>query len=185
MKKNINNLEYYLKLDYDIIVESELHDEDKSYIAYCHELGKGSCYGISNTPIDAVQNFFENKEDFITILYEQNIIIPEPMESMKEDDILSGFFNVRTSPLIHGKLVRQARANCVSLNMFLNQILAKSTVEQSFEKLIDEKTEKIIDKIDEHHKIMSFNMVQYNPQPIATSHIKFDSDWTPKKFMDN
>lgn len=185
MKKNSNKLEYYLKLDYSIVIKSELIDSNKNFVAFCHELGKRSCYGIGNTAIEAVQNFIENKENFINLLYEQDMIIPEPVESIKDDDKLSGIFNVRTSPIIHGKLFQQARENNVSLNMLVNQILSKSTVEQSIEKIISISTDKIIDKIDKHHRVMAFNAVKYNHQPIASDYNNFSQNWKPKTFIDN
>ncbi len=129
------------KLDYNIQIEKENYEDEKWYIAYAKELGKYSCYGKGDTPEEAVHNFLKEKDQFIEDLYQQGLPVPLPENSI-DTESFSGVFNVRTSPLIHAKLVYQAKQQGISLNLYLNQILSahvsKVQTESEILKLIQE-----------------------------------------------
>src|SRR5574344_2278354 len=131
------SLEYYLSLEYNVIIKKQEDDGETWYVAYCNELGINACHGIGDDKISALRSFIEEKDAFIKFLYEKNEPIPEVVN---EDLNASGIFSVRTSPWIHSALVKQSKVNGVSLNCFINQLLAygvaQSEVNNKCERLI-------------------------------------------------
>ena len=69
-------LEYYQSLEYDIIIHCVEMDDMKFYMAYCVELGMGSCYGRGDTMHEALDSYIEDKKYFIQYLFENNLSIP-------------------------------------------------------------------------------------------------------------
>jgi predicted HicB family RNase H-like nuclease len=143
------DLKYYLDLQYNIILENIEDEGQSSYIAYTNELGKYACYGQGESYIEAMQNFLKEKNDFIEFLFKTGETIPEPKK--EENERFSGFFNVRTSPIIHANLVTQAKELGISLNLYLNQILAGATEKKLSDNLILDKIGELCGKIDAHH----------------------------------
>lgn len=154
-KKDLN---YFLNLPFTIIIDHNFNDGEIEFVAYCNELGKFSCYGIGRTTEEALKNFHEEKDSFITYLFESNKPIPEPIIENK----YSGVFNVRTSPIIHSNLVKQAKENEISLNLYINQILSgyveKITYESKFEKMLTELCSNIKEQKEELTKQIRYNI---------------------------
>ena len=143
------DLKYYKDLTYNIIVEKQEMDGESWFIAFANELGKFACYGRGETQIEALNSFMEEKDSFIEYLYNEGKEIPEPR--CNEPEKFSGFFNVRTSPIIHANLVHQAKELDISLNLYINQILAAAIESNRFENVIMNKLGEICGKIDFHH----------------------------------
>lgn len=141
------DLTYYKNLEYKILVERIDEDEQSGYIAYTNELGKYSCYGQGDTQAEAIDNFLIEKDEFIEYLFKNGESINEP--EYYED--YSGIFNVRTSPLIHAKLVTQAKQMNISLNLYLNQILAGVTEKRASENVVLDKIGELCCKMDSQH----------------------------------
>lgn len=72
------NLDYYKSLCYTVTIKLETDENEKRYIAYCNEFGINPCHGIGKTPDEALRNFLFEKDIFITFLYENKQVIPEP-----------------------------------------------------------------------------------------------------------
>ena len=145
------NLEYYLGLVYDIVVHKEEMDGEIWYTAYSKELGKFSCYGKGATPAEAIESFNEQKNDFISYLFEEGKEIPEPNSLNEVIEKYSGFFNVRTSPIIHARLVEQANEMGISMNLYTNQILSAAVEKKGVESLLVNMLEQLHCKLDSHH----------------------------------
>ena len=152
MKKN---LLYYTRLNYEIHIEQETDENETWFIAYCDELGRGSCYGTGVDPQEALKNFLKDKNEFIELLVDEKKPIPEPRSREEFESMLSGTFNVRTSPQIHGLLSQQAKGKGISLNLYVNQLLAIGSALHEAKKYFDEKCNRIEDKIDAHHYQMT------------------------------
>jgi len=144
-----NDLESYKKMDYTIIVEKQELDGESWFIAYTNELGKLACYGRGETQAEALNSFLEEKDAFIEYLFVEGRDIPKPIKGVTEK--YSGFFNVRTSPVIHANLVYQAREMDISLNLYVNQILSAAIEKKSTETDMMKKLNEICEKIDNHH----------------------------------
>lgn len=143
------DLKYFLNLDYKILVEKVTSDGESFYIAYTNELGKFACYGKGETPADAISFFEIEKNEFVEYLFNAGDPIPEPI--IDECTKFSGFFNVRTSPIIHASLVAQAKELDISLNLYLNQILAGAIEKKPADNQILNKIGELCGKLEAHH----------------------------------
>jgi predicted RNase H-like HicB family nuclease len=142
-------LDYFKQLEYNIIIQKQEMDGDHWYIAYTNELGKFACYGRGETKTEALTNFLEEKDSFIEYLFNEGLKIPEP--EVDEIEKFSGFFNVRTSPQLHANLIAQAKEQKVSLNLYLNQIIAAALETHKNESTILDKLAELSGKLDNHH----------------------------------
>lgn len=166
--KNKKSLSYYQSLDYEIKIEKDNCDDETWYIAYCDELGRGSCYGLGDTPEEALKQFMADKNDFIEELYKEGRPVPEPRHRDASEMEFSGVFNVRTTPLLHAHMSRLAKQSGVSLNHYVTQILAMGSMIGEVEEYFDKKCNAIEDKIDEHHYQMTTQMVDYQKHKVDT-----------------
>jgi predicted HicB family RNase H-like nuclease len=145
----IKDLKYYKDLVYNIVVEKQEMEGDSWFIAYANELGKFACYGRGETQIVALNSFMEEKDAFIEYLFSEGKDIQEP--KIDDSSNFSGFFNVRTSSIIHANLVHQSKELGISLNLYINQILATAIEGNRIENTIMNKLGEICGKIDFHH----------------------------------
>jgi len=143
------DLKYYKNLEYKILIERIIEDDKSIYIAYTNELGKYACYGKGNTQVEAISSFLLEKNEFIEYLFNAGETINEP--KLEDSERYSGFFNVRTSPIIHANLVFQAKELGISLNLYLNQILAGTAEKKTSENAILDKIGELCGKLDSQH----------------------------------
>jgi predicted HicB family RNase H-like nuclease len=141
------DLKYYKNLEYKILIERINEDDISGYIAYSNELGKYACYGQGDTQVEAINSFLIEKDEFIEYLFSNGETINEP----EDYESYSGFFNIRTSSLIHAKLVGQAKHMNISLNLYLNQILAGAAEKKLSENVILYKIGELCGKMDSQH----------------------------------
>lgn len=161
-----NNIDYYKGLEYNIIVEKQELDGEKWYIAYIREFGKMAFYGKGETHEKALCDFLEGKNAFIEYLYKSGRDIPEPQQLIDEN--YSGFFNVRTSPIIHASLVFQAKEQNISLNAYLNQLLSAGIERANSDNCIINKLNELFVKLEEHHyevtRRLSYKKIEYDQE---------------------
>jgi predicted RNase H-like HicB family nuclease len=143
------NLAYYKEVEYNIIIQRQESDGESWFIAYTEELGKFACYGRGETKVEALSSFLEEKDVFIEYLFNEGLDIPEPKS--EEIEKYSGFFNVRTSPQLHANLIAQAKEQKVSLNLYVNQIIAAALDSKKNENAILNKLAELSGKLDNHH----------------------------------
>ncbi len=162
------DLQYYKSLEYNVIIKKEELDSEVWYVAYCNELGLNACHGIGEDKASALDSFVEEKEAFIEMLYEKGEPIPEVVN---KEQILSGIFSVRTSPWIHSSLVQQAKLSGISLNSYVNQLLAYGVGQREAslkcEKKIDEMDAKIVAQNDVILK--NLNSISYKTNSLFAS----------------
>lgn len=140
-------LEDYLKLPYEIHIETD-YDEGLNknvYYAHINEFGKNVCYGRGYSHEEALKSLNEVKKDIISYYIKKRIPIPEPIPKIDED-LPSGKFLIRTSPNIHQQLIKQAKQTGISLNLFVNHLLTKNMQMTEINKKLDE----IRDCLEEH-----------------------------------
>jgi predicted HicB family RNase H-like nuclease len=176
MKRDLN---YYQKLKYKVIIE---RNEDEGYVwyhAYTKELGKFSCYGSGETADEAVQKFYEIKDEFLDHLFSEDLKVPEP-EDEGAIEKYSGTFNVRTSKVIHFLLSRQAYENEVSMNAYLNQILATAVGVEEHEQKTNIKIRDLTKKMDKVQqtldKSIRYGTIDFgNCRPVAETLLAYSS----------
>lgn len=154
------DLLYYKSLEYSVIIRREELDGETWYVAYCNELGFNACHGMGEDKVSALNSFVEEKDAFIEMLYENGERIPEVVH---EECNLSGVFSVRTSPWIHSSLAQQAKTYGISLNAYVNQLIAfgigQADLSLRFERKVDEFSEKVMEQ--NHAILQSLNTISY------------------------
>jgi predicted RNase H-like HicB family nuclease len=118
MNKEIS---YYLSLPYKTILEFE--HEDKSWVAYCPELGRGTCYAIGESKSEALELLEETKKTIFEYAIEEGKKIPEPVSD--DDELPSGNFILRLPRTTHKKLKAEAENEGVSLNQYVLSVLSE------------------------------------------------------------
>lgn len=157
----MKDAQYYKSLDYDIIIKREKEESQVWYIAYCEEFGKDACFGQGVTREDALVSFLSEKDFFIDFLISRGENVPEPSEDSQS---CSGKFSVRTSRWLHETLVRESKKNDVSLNAYVNQLLAYGAGKDVAQSGISSFADGLSDKMDyQFSTIMNLmNSIRYN-----------------------
>lgn len=124
------NLEYYFSLSYDLIIRTHVVNGEKEYSIHTNELDELAFYGVGNTIDEAISTFNETKRQLFEIYLERDIPIPEPKPSRRE--LPSGKILVRTTPKIHGNLIKCAKENKQSLNAYVNAVLQQACTYEDF-----------------------------------------------------
>lgn len=168
------DLNYYLGLNYPIIIERIAESDEIEFMAFSNVLGKYACYGIGTTEAEAVQSFIEEKYTFIEYLFNAGEVIPEPKKD--ESERFSGFFNVRTSPIIHANLVSQAKELDISLNLYLNQILAGAVEKRAADNLVLNMLSEICNQLTNHHYEVT-KQLKYQTEKM-TSQFKSNAEYS-------
>lgn len=118
------DLQYYLGLNYDVIVKKHEDEGEIMYAAFTRELDKNTFYGVGNTPQEAIESLENVKRELFPYYMGKGFEIAEPEN--KEEGLPSGKFIVRTSPQIHGHLLKMAKKHRQSLNSYINFLLSQS-----------------------------------------------------------
>ena len=154
------NLDYYKSLEYRVIVEKDSFEGENWYIAYADELGKKACYGEGNTPQEALENFYEVKDEFINMLFDLGRKIPEP-EPNTDYEGCNGNISVRTTPQTHACLLREAKRAGTSLNLFLNNLILMN-LNYSLTDEVFKKVALLESKLDKHHRYAEMKKISYD-----------------------
>jgi predicted HicB family RNase H-like nuclease len=117
------DLQYYLGLNYDVIVRRYEDEGQIMYTAFTSELDRNAFYGVGDTPKEAIDSLEKVKEELFEYYLEEGYGIPEPEHEY--ESLPSGKFIVRTSPKVHRDLISMAKKNKQSLNSYINYIFAE------------------------------------------------------------
>jgi len=118
------DLQYYLGLNYDVIVKKHEDEGEIMYAAFTRELDKNTFYGVGETPQEAIKSLGDVKRELFPYYIEKGFEIAEPEE--EEEGLPSGKFIVRTSPQIHSHLLKMAKRHRQSLNSYINFLFSQS-----------------------------------------------------------
>jgi predicted RNase H-like HicB family nuclease len=154
------NFDYYKSLEYRVIVEKDRYEEETWYIAYAEELGKKACYGEGDTPEEALKNFYEVKDDFLSMLFDLEKKIPEPDPNIDYEGC-NGNISVRTTPQTHALLLREAKQAGTSLNLFINNLLLLN-LQYSMTDELFKKVALLESKLDKHHRYAEMKKISYD-----------------------
>lgn len=114
------DMEYYLNLDYDLIIVRVEDDGEFAYKAYSRDLDDYAFYGVGKTKEEALLSFEETKRELFQYYLENDLPIPEP--TREPDSLPSGRFIVRTSPINHARLIDLSKRHSQSLNQYMNSL---------------------------------------------------------------
>lgn len=130
MKNKMNvKLQYFLSLDYPMIVNYD--KEDEVYVVQFPDLP--GCIAHGTTPARAIKLAEIIKREWIEDSLEAGQIIPVP----KNDDEYSGKFVVRIPSYLHKRLSEQAERERRSLNQHIGVLLAERSAALLIENSIE------------------------------------------------
>ena len=117
MKKDIN---YFLKLNYPIIIKKCVEDKKEYYFAEVPDLP--GCIADGETPEEVMNMIEAAKEAWISARLEDGYEVPEPRNL--ED--FSGKFVLRVPKSLHRELSLKAADDGVSLNQYVVELISES-----------------------------------------------------------
>jgi predicted RNase H-like HicB family nuclease len=118
----IKGIKYYLNLPYKTVLEYE--PDDKTWVAFCPDLGRGTCYAIGESKLEALALLEESKKIILQYAIAEGKEIPEPA-LIDEADLPSGNFIIRVPKTTHRKLKVEAENEGVSLNQYVLSVLSE------------------------------------------------------------
>ncbi|MCA1793676.1 MAG: type II toxin-antitoxin system HicB family antitoxin [Desulfobacteraceae bacterium] len=121
MKETMKTIDYYLNLPYKISVEPIKEEEGGGYLARIPQFGM-SITGDGKTEKEAIDMLKEYKIIAFKRFLSEGKKIPEPKDEQSLDEF-SGRILLRVPKELHQKIVKNAQANNVSQNQFLNYII--------------------------------------------------------------
>lgn len=117
-ERNIRDLDYFDRLPYTITIE-RWDEPDKTYwVARVLELPH--CLTDGGTPEEALAEIKEVKREWLEANLKLGNAIPEPMSRQ-----YSGQLRLRIQPSLHRALAQRAMIEEVSLNKYMNTLLAQ------------------------------------------------------------
>ncbi len=133
----MDRLEKYMNKNYKITIEKIDESEGGGYRASIPQLGDKLFQDHGDTIEEAIQNLEHLKKMLFAEYINKKIPIPEPE---KEDDFAnySGKFILRVPKTVHRKLARQAKAEGVSLNQYLNYLIVQNHTANAMRKEIEQ-----------------------------------------------
>lgn len=118
-KQGVKDLEYYLKLPYNVILEKWDDASGQYWVARVVELPHCMIHG--DTAEEAVKEIEEVKRDWIKSNLEDGLPIPEPVSRK-----YSGQIRLRMPPSLHQVLAYRSEVEKVSLNQYMVVTLARA-----------------------------------------------------------
>lgn len=114
----MKDLNYYLKLNYEIKIRKLTDEEGGGWFAEIPLLP--GCISDGETPEDTIFNLNDAKKCWIEACLELGRPVPEP-----ESDEFSGQLRLRMPKSLHRALSEKAREENISLNQYINYQLAR------------------------------------------------------------
>jgi predicted RNase H-like HicB family nuclease len=159
------DLKYYLNLPYKTILEYE--PDDKTWVAYCPDLGRGTCYAIGESKLEALTLLEDSKKIILQYALAEGKEIPEPA-LIDDEDLPSGNFIIRVPKTTHRKLKVEAENEGVSLNQYVLSVLS----EHLGIKIANSKNTKVISNTGFNYELSKYNSGMVKENKIEESHIK-------------
>ena len=111
-KTKNKNIEYYMNLPYNLIVQRRIDEDGDCYVSRVLELD--GCHSHGTTSEEAMENLRDAMEGYFDVKLEFNDPIPEPVYA----DKFNGKFLLRLPKTLHKKLSCEAELEGVSLNQY-------------------------------------------------------------------
>ena len=106
------DLEYYMSLPYNLVVQHRSDEDGEHYVSRVLELD--GCHSDGTTKAEALENLQEAMEGYLEVKLEYGDTIPEPVYA----DGFNGKFLLRLPKTLHQRLSFEAKKEGVSLNQY-------------------------------------------------------------------
>ena len=128
----MKNKEYYLSLNYPVLVERFIDEEEVLYSAEIKELPGLIVYG--ETVAEVMEDIETAKEEWIEVNLELGRRIPEPRPKKSE---YSGRLTLRLPKSLHKEVAELSEDEGVSVNQCVVQLINSGLRENSFQEILD------------------------------------------------
>lgn len=118
------NVQHYLRLNYPVQLEAMPPDQGGGFRASIPILGGSRFCAAGDDEMEALRNLDNGRRVLIPLLVEQGEQLPEPPDPDAAVEQFSGRVLLRCSRRLHANLTTQAKADGVSLNHLLSELLA-------------------------------------------------------------
>lgn len=115
-------LDFYMAIDYPTVLRKNNEEDGGGWIAEIIELP--GCMSDGSTPDEAVNNLEEAKRCWIEVALKRQQDIPLPKPSFADKEVYSGKFTLRISKSLHRQLAETAKYEGVSLNQYVQTLIA-------------------------------------------------------------
>jgi len=137
-----SKIDFYMNLDYPIILRKISSADGGGWLAEIPDLP--GCISDGETQQEALDNVQDAKRDWLEVAIERKQEIPVPNEKYDE---YSGKFTLRLPKSFHGQLAKTAKEEGVSLNQYIQTLLAYNFgSKQIFKKIACENYNSIVVK---------------------------------------
>ena len=147
-------LEYYLELDYPIIIKKLKELDGGGYFAEIPDLP--GCYSDGETPQEAYDNIQDAKKCWLEVAIEKEYDIALPNIDNEE---YSGKFTLRIPKTLHKQLAKTSKEEGISLNQYIQTLLAynfgRSFIQQQNRKNETEYHVKVMGIVDIGEPVMT------------------------------
>ena len=124
--KNVGkNAEYYLGLEYPVVLRKLRVDEGGGYLATIPQLGRMTFIADGETAQEALDSLDDLRKALIPELLSQGVVLPEPVSEEQPSEEYSGKVLVRMPLDVHARVASDAKKNGCSLNARINQYISE------------------------------------------------------------
>lgn len=124
-KNVVKSTEYYLGLEYPVVLRKLRPDEGGGYLATIPQLGRMTFIADGETAQEALDSLDELRQSLIPELLSEGVVLPEPVWDEQPGEEYSGKVLVRMPVDVHARVVADAKKNGCSLNARINQYIAE------------------------------------------------------------
>lgn len=120
----IKDIKHYMRLSYEISIHAYSEEEGGGYRASVPFLGSGAFVGEGESVEEAIDDLKECKKEIFELWLSEGTNIPEPPTDKEKN--YSGKFMTRVPKELHRRLAKNAEAQGVSMNLYVNNILSRA-----------------------------------------------------------
>ena len=124
-KNVVNSAEYYLGLEYPVVLRKLRPDEGGGYLATIPQLGRMTFIADGETAQEALDSLDDLRKSLIPELINEGVVLPEPVLDEQSSEEYSGKVLVRMPLDVHARVAAEAKKNGCSLNARINQYIAE------------------------------------------------------------
>ena len=127
-------------MKYPYIVYQTQVEDHVFWVAKCSALN--GCVGQGDTLEEALLELQENETEWLATAAECGIAIPEI--PLVQENVCSGKFTVRVSPVVHQDAIECAREQGISLNQYVNDAIVAQNVRNTTMQMVKQEIRRTI-----------------------------------------
>lgn len=135
----------YLEASYPVELRGISSEDGGGFVACIPVLGRHSYRAFGDTPEEALAELEQVRRALLEDRYERGEVIPLPPDEVEERP--SGMPGLRLSPSLHALAQEKAAEEGISVNRYLEELIAYGIGRQSALKLLEQKVEELTQSV--------------------------------------